>query len=270
MLSRRILLPAAAALLLVGTLVACGGSEDAEQGPDLPPAESMAFDISLFATANKGQWANFNAAALRVWWLEASVGKALVVPAASLAAALSVNPTFEDGRWIWDFETTSGGKTYGAHLEGWFENGAREGASLNLEMSLTCSSCDPPLDNFLYYEGRYDIEDAAGYWQFYSPEVDGADKSLVRADWSVPDATHSTLDIVNNRTDGNPDAGDRITLTIDGDQVTLTVHDESEGLDYGAGWSSSTTAGWVQVPNYNDGQKACWDSAHVNVECGQE
>lgn len=259
----------ALALLTASAHPGCGGGDVAEEGPALPPATSMDFDISLFASASKRQFANFSAAAFRIWWLEASVARALVVPAASLAAAMSVAPVFSGGRWIWDFETVSGGKTYGAHLEGWFDGGAREGTSLNLEMRLTCSGCTPALDDFLSYDGHFEVEEARGRWQFYSPEIGTTNRSLVRVDYLVPDATRSTLEVVNNRADGHQDAGDEITLAIDGDSVLLSVRDESQGLDYTAGWSATTTAGWLQVPNYNAGVKACWDDAHVDTDCPQ-
>lgn len=254
----------------------CFGAEEeeAEAGPPLPPVSSMTMDISAFQSGKAdgkadttGPKANFNNAAVRVWWLNASIVTALTVPAATLAAALTVEPVFEDGKWIYDFNVTSGGHTYQALLEGWFDGGLKEGIDLNISMTVTCTACKTPLQDFVFYTGKFDTDGTNGYWQFFNPEITAEDKTFVKVDYEILDDTHRTLTFTNNRTDGDAKAGDIITYSIDGDTAHVSVHVEEEGLEYDAEWSISTTAGWLEIPDYNDGNRACWDASHLNVDC---
>lgn len=268
---------AIAALLLLGLAgMACDSGTDDGPGPPLPPVEGMTFDISAFQGGGKadkaddpapGEKANFNNAALRVWWLNASIAARLVVPVLVFGWAASTEPVYDGGIWTWEISGGSGANASTAVLTGWFDTELREGIFLNLSMSITCPGCKVPTDNYVWYEGRFNTDGGNGHWQFYSPEIEGEDQALVRMEYEVTDATNKSLTITNNRIDGHEDAGDEISYSRADDQATIEVHDQSESLDYEAHWSISTTAGTLKVPGYNDGNEACWDAQHLNVDC---
>ena len=265
----------AVALILTACLVA-PGCLPAEEGPALPPAESMQMDMSVFTgglTAAKGDEstdaskANFQNAALRVGLLNLTVGLALVPPAAVLAAALSAEPRFEAGTWIWTYELQSGGETFEAELTGWFEGFLREGTTLELEMRVTCTACAAMTEDYLWYTGSFQVDGAAGHWQLYNPQIAQADQSFVRIDYAIDDETHRSLTFENVRTDGSADAGDIIDYTRDGDLLAISVEDISDGQSYLAEGDLRTGAGWIEVPGYNGGEKACWDADQLDVAC---
>ena len=260
--------------------LACGGDEK-EEGPPLPPEGSMRIDLALFESGENlaadngksddpaaGKRANFNNAATRVWLLNTAIAVALSTPVITFAAAVSVDPTFENGEWTWDFDSTSNdGKGIQALLRGWFDGGLKEGAWLNLEMKVTCEACKVPTDNFIWYTGRFNTAGTDGHWQFFNPEIEQEDQTFVKAEYDITDDTHKSLIFTNLRTDGHEDAGDIIEYSVDGDTAHVSVHDEDVALDYTIEWSISTTAGWLEVPDYNNGEKACWDEAQINAEC---
>lgn len=250
-----------------------------EEGPALPPAESMQMDLGVFTgglTAAKGDAseaaaeaskANFQNAALRVGLLNLTVGLGLVAPTAALAAALSAEPRFEAGTWIWTYELQAGGETIEAELTGWYEGFQRQGTTLELEMRVTCTACAAMPADYLWYTGSFQLDGAAGHWQLYNPDIAQADQSFLRIDYAIADETHRSLTFENVRTDGSPDASDFIDYTRDGDLLTIQVHDESEGQEYMAEGDLQTGAGWIEVPGYNSGAKACWDADQLDVAC---
>ncbi len=260
-------------VLASSTLAAC---QAAEEGPELPPGESMSMDIAAFSSSGKtdkaddtGSKKNFNQAAFRVTWLNTSILLALASPRLVFAAALSTEPTFADGKWTWSITAGNAAKRFTAELTGWFEGNAKTGNTLELEMRVTCKgvSCKLKIDNFLWYTGHFEFGKRKGYWQFYNPDIKQDDKTFVHIDWQVTDATHRKLTFTNKRTDGHKDANDVIAYERDGDALSVDVHDADAKLDYSAEIDVHTGVGWLQVPNYNGGAKACWDGSHNDKAC---
>lgn len=268
----------ALACIVAFGLLGCLGSE-AEEGPPLPPASSMKMDLSTFTTAQAagalspgkadgiGDKSNFNNAAGRVVWLNTAIVLALAPPATVFATAVSVDPVFENGDWIWDFSITNGANTYAALLRGFFDGGLKEGIHLNLEMKVTCTACKVPTDNYLWYTGRFNTDGNSGHWQFYNPEIVQEDQTFVKVEYEVTDEENKVLDFSNDRTDGHEDAGDRIEYKRTGEMARVSFHDESEMLDYMVEWNLSTDAGYIEVPGYNNGERACWGTDRKNVDC---
>ncbi len=258
-------------MVVAATLLASGLTGCAQDGPELPPAESMSMDISAFSGNAKsdapGLKTHFNAAALRVWWLNTSLVLHLAVPRLVLAAALSAPAEFADGVWTWSFDAKHGAKSVNATLAGRFESKEETGDTLELEMRVTCTHCKVPTDDFLWYTGTFELGKRKGHWQLFNPEIKQDDKTFVRIDWEVTDTTHRTLTFTNKRTDGHEDAGDIIAYKRDGDSLSVTVHDESKKLDYSAEIDVATNIGWLKVPDFNKGEKACWDGERKNVAC---
>lgn len=240
-------------------------------GPPLPPAESMSIDISAFNNSAKsdapGLQTHFNAAALRVGLLNTWVVVALAVPRLVFAAALSTEPTFEDNKWVWSFDATQAGKPLNATLTGAFDTKNDTGTTLELAMNVTCGHCKVPTDNFRWYTGTFLTGERKGHWQFFNPEITTADQTFVRIDWEVTDERHRTLTFTNGRTDGHEDAGDIIKYERAGDKLSVNVHDASKKLDFAAEIDTATGAGWLQVPDFNKGEKGCWGADRKNVAC---
>lgn len=267
-------------VLAAGLLLpACFQAE--EEGPPLPAKESMTIDLSIFETKHQalfpgkaddpldlvGERANFNNAAVRVGLLNGWVVAHLTGPALVWGTAMLAEPVWENGKWVWDFEATFLAKKYQSVLSAWYDGNLKEGVWLNLEMEVTCLACPVPTDNYLWYTGRFNTNGNEGYWLFNNPEIELEDQSHVRIDYEYEDTTHKSVTATNIRLDGHETANDEIVYEVDGDTAHVSVHDESDGLDYVVEWSITTMAGWVQVPGYNGGDKSCWDALLVNTDC---
>ncbi len=255
-----------AALALAPFTSSCG-KEEAGDPPALPPAESMQMDLDVFTQSGTRALPgmNYGAAALRVGLLNLGLVLALAPPTVVFAAALQAKPQYKDGKWVWAFDTQSGVNQYGVELSG---KTTGEGSANQLELALkvTCSTCVPALNDFVWYTGTFSMTSTTGSWQFFDARITTADKSFVRLDYEVTDAAHRKLTFTNNRVDGKPDAGDVIEYLRDGDTARVSVQDK-DVANYVAQISIASGAGYIEVPGYNGGNRACWDSSHQNATC---
>ncbi|MFH0901832.1 MAG: hypothetical protein V2A73_14475 [Pseudomonadota bacterium] len=263
--------------VVIGTLGAGGACRPADSdAPELPPADTMKMDMSFPAdqggalVSAENNRANYSNAAIRVFALNAAVLLALAPPAVALAAALNTVPAFEEGKWHWRFSATNGTIAYDSELTGWFEGNARTGAKLKLNMVVSCPACVVPTTDFLWYEGEFETSGTNGYWLFYNPEISQEDKKFVKMEYTLTDATHRSLTFTNIRTDGHEDAGDLIDYSRDGDAAKVLVSDKSKNEDYEVGWSISDRDGFIHVPGYNNGERACWNESLINTACEDE
>lgn len=252
-------------VIAIGALSACADATGIEQGepPELPPVESLTFDMAFFdgggapqAMARQAQpGLNWAAAALGVAAANLSVVVHLAVPVATWHAARLETPVLEDGRWHWRFDVAQGGQTYGGDLAGY-----GDGSDVVFEMRVSSSVLQ--LDDFLWYTGRAAIGGTGGEWVFHDPDDGGAVAG--RIDWTHPDDDVWTLAFTAVTGDH---AGDALVYAVDGSSRTVTFTDASEAETAEVGWDEETREGYVIAPGYNGGVKSCWDGTLANAPC---
>jgi hypothetical protein len=244
---------------------------DNPQQPALPPQSSITLDLSAFNQAlPKGQaetnavGLNFITARLTVATINLAVGAILAVPTATFVAALSQQPVLKsDGKFHWIFTVTDGGKSFQADLAGWIDQQASEA---RFEMYITTTGVNPPLTNFLWYEGRAKLDNKTGYWEIYDALRPANPIKVLRIDWQAQDATHATLELTAIE-QGVPTYGDKVTYNTNGTGRSVVYKDASENATVTIVWDAVTKAGSITAPNYNGGNKACWDEQLDDVAC---
>ena len=239
--------------------------------PDLPPAASMTFDLSSF-NAGGSQLAknatiqsknNFNNAAARVFIINSIVLIGITPPSVIFAQALSQQPTLEsDGKFHWVFEAPYLLLRYEADLAGWVD---RENLRVKWEMRVSTRQTNPALDSFLWYEGYANIENSQGQWTFYNPQKPDTLQKIALIDWTVDGPEDARLSF-SNIDEGSDGLGDVLTYTVLSNDRKIEFYDESTGFTSIIYWDAVTTAGYLQVPDYNNGQPAYWDENHDDIE----
>jgi len=124
-----------------------------DEAPPLPPAESMQANVTFFnnppnqfLAKSSSLKSNFFAAAGRVFIINSVVLVASIVPTAIFIAAVSQTPELQsDGKFHWIYSVHQGENTYSADLAGSIDILNSE---VIWEMFVTCTSYEPPLDNF--------------------------------------------------------------------------------------------------------------------------
>ncbi|MDZ7344862.1 MAG: hypothetical protein ONA90_10165 [candidate division KSB1 bacterium] len=253
-------------------LVSCDKNptaSDSGKPPKLPPKGSMALDLSLF-TDGQGSGkagaigANFTNAAIRVLVINTVVAANLSVPVAVFAVAASQTPTLgSDGKFHWIYSVQHGGQTFAADLAGWLDVPAGQSV---WEMYISTSTHQPPLSKFLWYSGRANFDGTSGYWEFFDDKAPASGVKVLRIDWQVAAEDHATLKfrVVKPNV---PETGDELTYLVAGPRRTITAFDQSANTTLEITWDAQTGAGYLIAPDYNNGEKACWDEHRNDVAC---
>jgi len=261
-------------LTLVVGLSACGDSTNVKDQtpPDLPPQESMNTDFSTFDQAPQKQNLNtqqagfehFTRAAFEAAAFKVILNANLFIPRAIFKAATKVDPEGgNNGEWNWNYSVDANGKVFKASLTG---QKNKDAGHSTWQMYITNNQTQPPLDNFLLFEGQAQLDGTSGYWIYYDWTQPDQQSRISRLDWSKKseNALDLTLKVLSNR---NNNINDVIEYQISDSTKMVTYTDASKSSELKIHWNSETHAGYLIDPGYNSGEKACWDSNFQNVAC---
>ncbi len=116
-------------------------------------------------------------------------------------------------------------------------------------------------------------DNSGGYWQFYDPIFGGPAASApatdgvetARIDWENVSATEHRLTVTVNG-EGHEDEGDYLEFYESTATGTIDHYDASEDASSNITWYADGS-GSLTVPDYNDGQQACWDTNQEDIDC---
>lgn len=244
----------ALAWILIGLPLAAGCGA----APDLPPQDSMIVDFGNFDSSNalvdttkRTHWGD---AVIRVAILNTWVGLGLAPAAGVFAAAHSQQPKADGDRWIWTYKVKNLAVDATATLS------ARiDGKASVWEMRVTGRVGSEQLQDFLWYDGRYEV--SSGNWQFHN-----AAGKLVRIDWTVAGPADKELTFTDNS--GTANDGNFLSYKRAGDLASVS-YDFKQDRKADISWSVSTKAGSITAADFagHVNQKACWDSKLFDAEC---
>ena len=283
-------------------LAACGNETtqpDAERGaPELPDPVTMQMDLGFFAddaaravaggadlgdgatlsggAAHSGgaalsgggtalgsaganaHW-NWIAAVVHVTALNLIVGEVLGPPSAAFHLALTAEPEKVDrNTYLWEYVFDDGDERVAVDLEGSWVSGG-----VDWSLYVTGIVEGRELDHDLWYRGHSSQGGRTGYWIFSDLEADPTD--VARLDWSRSLAeTELSLSIIDS---GHEDFGDHIAYSRTGTVRRVEWSDQSEEQLFFVTWDVVTGAGSLEVPEYNDGDRACWNTEQEDIDC---
>jgi len=284
----RIIRTGLAALFVWGALSGC--SDDSATGPDnnqkTPPAlpsvstmqpaldfygvEAPTLDPQSLATGKPsdamlrsapGDHSNWINAYVRAVFISLATYDLLDEPIAAFAIAVhSVPQAQDDGSYLWTYIFVDNEIEYSVFLYGTPGDGA-----VAWRMEVSSNNPAQPLDHFVWFEGESRRDNTAGYWQFYQPvgETDGTE--VVRIDWTRAGRHEGTLVLTVNGS-GLENEGDTLTFTETMRTGSIEYYDASADFRSVILWRANGT-GSIKVPDYNEGQPACWDGHQINVAC---
>ncbi|MFZ5514990.1 MAG: hypothetical protein ACOY90_00020 [Candidatus Zhuqueibacterota bacterium] len=233
--------------------------------PTLPPVESMQLELSFFDNTPGNSLAksamsknNFTAAAFRVWFINAGIVLASIVPTAIFISAVGLDkePELErDGKFHWTYSVQHGLNTFGVDLAGWVDIPNSE---VVWEVYVTSNTHVPQLDHFLWYTGRATIGNEEGWWLFYDDLNPTSNLEVLKIEWAIQDSVHKHL-IFSNIKQASPDYGDTLKYEENGVDNSLTFFDASANKTNTIYWNSSDFSGYIEWFDYNNGVKSYWD-----------
>jgi len=268
-------------ILMVTQLVGCGDDADdvtdAEltnsEAPPLPPDESMMVDLSLFdenvamapSAAAAATYKNFTNAVARVGVISSALVAAAATPAAVFAAARLNEPVEQEpNTWLWSYSVEIDYVTFAAAL-----TGVEKGTVTDWSMALSTDAVLYPVDDFVWYTGSSAGSNLSGSWQFFDMRTPDEQNPVLTFDWSVSplqEEVKLTLENVDSRAD-NDYLGDVLNYDLTISECSLAYEDASKGEVWDVRWNLETKDGSIKVPDYNDGEKACWNADKQDIEC---
>lgn len=254
-------------LLATFVLASCGdnpASLSSEEPPQLPPIESMQVDFSTFEGTQTAKRevanTNFSQAALRALVMKTVVDLNLAIPRALLVAAEGSEAEFNDeGQWEWSYSHTAAENNYEVRLLA-----SAEGSSgVHWEFFVTNSLLD--IDNKLLFEGTSSNDGSQGTWTYFNVTGEG-NEPVSEIEWSVngEDEVSLRLEVVSDRYNN---LGDFIEYSFDGTVKKAIYFNAGQEETTELQWNVETKAGYLIAPNYNNGERACWDENFEDVVC---
>lgn len=241
--------------------------------PELPPVQSMSIDASFFKTTpNLGlqksaisKW-NFLNAASRVVIINSVVLAASIVPSAVFAVAIKQTPQLQnDGKFHWIYaaiDTLFGKETsFEVDLVGWIDENKQENA---WEIYVSSNTHAPALNNFLWYQGRSEINNKAGWWMFHDDKSPDSLVDVLKVEWDLSDENDKELVFTNVKESSN-EYGDYLKYGSEFSDRFLIFFDASENNTNTIYWNAETRSGFIEWQNYNNGTKSYWDENHNDV-----
>ena len=276
-----------AALVLV---VLFGCSNDATspsekntaKAPALPSAATMALDFdfpaeeqasvsdaeiragtpnasTLASNAERNHWIN---ALVRAAYVALVTYDHLEEPAAAFALAIhSVPQLQDDGSYLWTYIFVDHKTDVEYQI---FLYGLQGDASVTWRMEVSSNDPALSLDHFVWFTGESANDEHSGYWQFYMPVDATTGSETARIDWLKQPGERRLTITVNGA--GVPNEGDVLDFHRTTAQSTIDYTDASAGITSNITWYPDGS-GSLQVPDYNNGEKACWDTRQRDVAC---
>lgn len=240
-----------------------------DEPPQLPPVQSMEADFTSFESQQKQAQPqnksadNFQRAITSAVILKAVVELHLAIPKALLTAAKNTDAEFNDnGQWEWNFSKTADGNTFGVRLLG-----IREGENtVNWQFFVTNSQLG--LEDHLFFSGTTNSNGTEGMWTYYSLQDTENQEEVSGVEWTVngEEDIQLRLEVTSDR---NGNQGDYIDYTFDAPLKTAIYYDSSKDQETTIQINVDTKAGYIIAPDYNNGNKACWDENFQDISCNE-
>lgn len=241
-----------------------------KEPPKLPPVESMSIDFSAFGqdAALKGisqsSTNNYDKAKSTAMFMRLIMQMHLEFPKALLKAAHNADAHFiEDGKWEWTFSETRDGNSFSVRLVAIRVNEEQ------VKWQFYVSSSVLELKDFLFFEGVTLNKGTEGSWTYYNLFDTGTNTPIFKITWTIKaeDDVEVRMEILDDFL--SEVKGTYLEYTFDGTYKTIIYFDASTGQTTKIHWNVETKAGYIIAPDYNQGQKACWDSSFQDVPCSE-
>ncbi|WP_133120235.1 hypothetical protein [Rhodohalobacter barkolensis] len=268
-----------ASLFFAGIVTLFAGCQDSisgfeEEPPQLPPTESMDMSFSTFDTeeaqltsssdfeAENEHFSHFSNAAIRAFVMKTVVDLNLAIPKVLLTAATQADPEFsEDNEWVWSYSSSHQNQNMEVRLA------ASEQSDGQVVWDFYVTNSALGLDNYLLFTGITSPENRIGTWTYYRLLGENDGEPVSELSWNITDENQANLqlEVLSNR---NGNLGDTINFEKDGHIKSAIYFNAEEDSTVEIEWNSDTNEGYLIAPDYNNGEKACWDSNFENTECG--
>ncbi len=167
-------------------------------------------------------------------------------------------PDLEGDTWIWEWSVQWEGESLTINV-----TSESVGNEQHWELRYTTQGMDQDLDNALLIASQVADDHSYGGWQIYDMYDQDKDEPVWNLDYEM-DGDITTM--IGLNFDEEEDG--QLSYERENDISTLQLwdvaNDDSQTL---IEWDNETGAGFIETPNFHDGERICWDENHENVDC---
>lgn len=261
--------------LAVSALWGCDRNDstapDVTDAPPLPPVSSLRFDTSFFenqprASQDERQTAfHWGQAVVHATYVNLLVAEALYTPWLAFGLAIHTVPSpQEDGSYLWVYTWVDEANDHEVQIR---LRGEVVNAHVEWELRVSDDSAEPAMSNFLWFFGESSLDGTDGFWVFNDRNLLAMEMEVARIDWMHVSETDESL-VFTNTNPASEDNGDALTYRVDGTNASMEFEDADQpAVVWLIEWDRLSHVGSIQVPSYNDGDRACWDENLQDTEC---
>lgn len=150
--------------------------------------------------------------------------------------------------------------------------GVRLVASRNGDISVNwnfhVTNSELRLSDLLFFSGTTSADGREGMWVYYDLQSPDNQQEVSEISWSVTgdEEVSLRLDVASDR---NGNEGDYLEYTFDDSVKNAVYYNADEDETTEIEWNVETKVGFIISPDYNNGQKACWDADFRNIACSE-
>ena len=259
-----------AGMMVVLILASNGcGKEDASSEPALPPLTSMKMDTSFVKKSKSAllyDYVYYTQASVTVgiWSIAAYLHTAL--PVVAFEKAINTKPTTYDNVnkvWVWSFKFTYLVE-YQAELTGKLSED-------KVLWTMNISKVSDPTTKFKWFDGESQMDQKAGWWKIYSPELG----EVIKITWTKESDNLGTLRYTNiisgdANKEGFIEFG-QVTGTLDKYFSIKIISDAgtpaNSGKTFKIEWSSTTKEGSISDVTSPPVKLGCWGTDFKDKPC---
>ncbi|PAU93059.1 hypothetical protein CK503_14160 [Aliifodinibius salipaludis] len=237
--------------------------------PEVPPANSMAMDLSIFDSSGSNSGTtdnqeNYQEAAQTISDIQAMMNRNInpsldLLKQADTTEAEQLNST----KWEWKFtnDEQEGRLIYEVRLVAERESNDEVKWDIFLSSSV--------LQNEKHFiSGTSNKEVTEGVWTYHGFGRAGQpSQELAELDWQM--TQNQDIEVEFTIVADNSFSGSKVNYNTEGSTRVIKLNNvNSEGV-VTIEFNKDTNAGYIKSPDYNNGEKACWDSDFNNIDCSE-
>ncbi len=264
----------AAFLFLIITFTGCDTVDphtEAPQAPAVIPEQAFALNLGVLeqdssarainAGKNGDAFTNWLSATIRAGVAVHITHAILEVPFELTKAIQQVPPVYNEHAFIWAADTLIDGQRHSIALKA---QQANNYVDWQMKVSGVIDETGLSFDDFLLYNARTYTDAHEGTFQIYFPVTSGT-QQVMDGSYEVIDESRHTLTF--SIPQGVEDiGGSSAVFDKDGAWITLDLTGPLGGTHL-IEWNTETGEGSLTAQDYNNGEKACWDTALQNSPC---
>lgn len=255
---------------------------DPEDAPEPPSLDAVEMDLSTFEDADTYTPANRTGPESKAFLehldqlqqdeqftaheqaaLFASMSESIIISMRALPSAFFQehqwgDPEVDGDTWSWEWSAQWEGESVTINI-----TSESVGNERHWELRYTTEGMEEDLDNELLIASQVADDHSSGGWQIYDMFDEDKDEPVWNLDFEMDGEITTMVELTFDEAEDG-----QLLYERDNSTSTLQLWDVADEDSHTLiEWDNETGAGFIETPNFHDGERICWDENHEDVDC---